>query len=637
MVMHVRHLWRDPWRALASACALALALAAGSGLKTATGAIEELRAELDPEVIVLGESVVLTIIASGRNLAAQPDLAPLQEDFDVVSRAQSERLILSAGSPSAEIRWQFVLMPKRAGSLRVPPIPVGDRRTPALGLEVEEPSDASAPDYRLEVTAEPTDPYVQQQVTYRIRLFLARELRVRDGSIAPPGGDDLRVERIGEDRETATVRDGRSYRVIERRYAIFPEYSGTVTIDGVIFSGRVVSPSTDRNTVFHSARPVRQRADALTLEVRPKPAQFPGDWWLPARDVTLEETWNPPTARVPLGEPITRTVTLTASDLTDPQLPAIPAPTNGAWRVYRDQPKRGTRTFDGTLRAERQEAQALIPNALGMTTIPGIRIHWWDTEANRARVAELPDRQVEVFDPNGRASGASPPESQVSPRPPDGAGATQGEQPPAADAGAPAQADGDRVPSWLAWIPGAAPGSTLGHSKPWVFSTIALAIIWLVTLAWALSRTPRVEPVDASEQRVAQERLSRIRTRLREAWQQGEAGAARDELLNWARAVNAMAGSPQGATGLLGQVASMVHDHAVREAIAMLDATLYDESRRDDLVLAATWNTHVPWSRLARALTEAQHLATQAPQGGSERPHGLKRLAPETPHQAPSA
>ena len=37
-------------------------------------------------------------------------------------------------------------------------------------------------------------------------------------------------------------------------------------------------------------------------------------------------------------------------------------------------------------------------------TLPAIRIHWWDTEADRERVAVIPEKTLTVKDPNAVAA-----------------------------------------------------------------------------------------------------------------------------------------------------------------------------------------------------------------------------------------
>ncbi|MEZ5581408.1 MAG: hypothetical protein R3F37_00205 [Candidatus Competibacteraceae bacterium] len=88
----------------------------------------------------------------------------------------------------------------------------------------------------IEVQAEPADPYVQAQVQYTVRLLFAVPLL--DGSLDAPQPANAVVERLGDDVSYETQRNGRRYRVIERRYALFAQRSGADD-SALEFQGRV--------------------------------------------------------------------------------------------------------------------------------------------------------------------------------------------------------------------------------------------------------------------------------------------------------------------------------------------------------------------------------------------------------------
>ena len=98
-------------------------------------------------------------------------------------------------------------------------------------------------------------------------------------------GVEAIVEKLGEDSQYQTTRGGRDFIVRERRYAVFPQQAGTLTIGPVTFEAMVIP---DRGF----SRVQRFRSDVLELTVQPAvapPAALAGAAWLPAQRVTLTE------------------------------------------------------------------------------------------------------------------------------------------------------------------------------------------------------------------------------------------------------------------------------------------------------------------------------------------------------------
>src|SRR5690606_27503518 len=134
---------------------------------------------------------------------------------------------------------------------------------------------------------------------------------------------------------------------------------------------------------------------------------------------------------------------------------------------------------------------SIVPSRSGALRIPGPRIAWWDVRAAAARTASLPDLQLQV-EPGvpGAASGTLP-------------GAAGGEV---------AAGDGDEA------LPG-----VRGGARVWAWATVGFALLWLVTLAWALQRGPRVAPSRRDGQAASPETGASLRD-LRRVLDSGDFG-----------------------------------------------------------------------------------------------------------------
>ena len=92
-------------------------------------------------------------------------------------------------------------------------------------------------DLFLEVEATPRNPYIQSQVFYTMRLYT--KVDISQARLNEPELTDAVIERLGEDSSYNTQVNGVNYSVTERRYAIFPQKSGQLTIKPLVLTAEV--------------------------------------------------------------------------------------------------------------------------------------------------------------------------------------------------------------------------------------------------------------------------------------------------------------------------------------------------------------------------------------------------------------
>jgi len=419
---------------------------------------------------------------------------------------------------------------------------------------------------------------VQSQVTYNVKLYHA--VPIREGRLDAPNSPDALVQKIGEDRSFETVLDGRRYQVIERRYALFPQKSGDITIPSITFTGQVPEQRSRRSlfddmmrnrprmfgtdpfdALFQTTRAVRTRSDVVTLKVRPMPVSFADGHWLPAEGVMLQESWTPEEMdqqSLHVGEPITRTTTMVVKGLTGAQLPEFPATESDKIKIYPDQPVTDTKVEGSSIIGVRQQKMAFVPTESGTIQLPAIHIPWWDLTTNQARVASLPARTLRVVSKPGNVETTNP----VTPIP-----LTLGPSNTAA---------GNPVPSMngnpaVVTVPNPSAGSL---SKGWQAGIGALSLLWVVTcLGWWYDRRTRgrQEKPKKSETELIQARnLKQARTAFEKACRATNPKEAKDSLLLWA-AKKWPVNPPLGLAG----VAQRLADPQGQAAIWELDRLLY--------------------------------------------------------------
>ncbi|HZW22444.1 hypothetical protein [Noviherbaspirillum sp.] len=242
----------------------------------------------------------------------------------------------------------------------------------------------AAGDLLVEAELDRPEVHVHAQAVYRLRFLHAVD--VRDVQLAAPALRLADLRRIGEDRTFEAERDGRRYRVHERRYAVFPFASGTLELAGAYAMGRVPS---------NAARPdgwraIRIDAPARTLTVLPVDIQADGAPWLPASALKLTEQWTTVENGVHR-----RTLRIEATGVEAAQLPELEVKVDGMG-VLPGQP-RLQNYFSGERNvAVREQTFVIMPADSGLFTVPPLQLRWWNVATGKAETSALPGRTLHV-------------------------------------------------------------------------------------------------------------------------------------------------------------------------------------------------------------------------------------------------
>lgn len=398
-------------------------------------------AMLDKNQVGIGESVQLTLQHDGQT-SSQPDLGPLNQDFNILGRSTGSTIQFINGKMSSQVQLSLAIAPKHSGKLIVPALQWDGQFSPVLALSVSSngaagqtanPSHGNASHAFVTTTLDQKQPYVQAAVTLTVRLYTDEPLIEASLDFQP--NNEVQIQQLGKDRQASETRNGRNYQVIERKYLLFPQRSGRITLDGPVLNAQVQDTrnpdpiSQDpffKNFLGHNplagmlnaTRPLRLQGEQIVLNVLPRPAGNTGQMWLPAQNMTLEETWQPGTGLIHAGEPITRHLHLTAKGLTANQLPDMSSLMNlpAGLRAYPDQPKLNTEVQGDGVIGTRDQDIALIDNQAGKYVIPATHLFWWDTNKNIQREIVLPMHTLDVLPGTAAVSASTMPASnQIAP------------------------------------------------------------------------------------------------------------------------------------------------------------------------------------------------------------------------------
>jgi len=520
------------FRRVIAACWLALWLL--PGLLHAT----EVTATLDRSSVQLGDTVTLNLRVTGANRGVQmPDLQALRQDFDILGSSQNSSLSVINGEASSSLTFGVALRPTHEGTLQIPALNLAGKMTQPLQLEVGPPDPnataATQQDLFMEAELEPRQAYVGQQLSYVVRLFYANT--VSSGAISTPPVDGVELNQLGADLNYDSVRGGRNYHVIERRFALIPQRSGHLEIPAANFQGQAIDPN-DPNSFFGAGSTVSAAAPALSLDVQAAPANWGGKAWLPARALSLTlDGWPGAQDTVRVGQPLNLTMNLQTTGLSFDVLPALSMPALDGAKVYPDKPVTNNRVNGQWLVGSRQQAFAIVPERAGTLIIPATTLKWWDVLTNRMEVAQIPERSLTVLPATGGA--------------------------PVASTSAPASIS-SMVPSTTSGAPAPRASAT-----PWRWIAMASIGLWLLSVvAWWLwcrhrSAAATVDPAPhASARQLQQAFLATARG--------DDAPAQIRCLLAWARA-------ERPSIQHLGELANALDDARQRAAIDALQQRHY--------------------------------------------------------------
>ena len=410
------------------------------------------RAWLDREQVALGESVTLSIETD--QAAARPDLSPLQADFELSGRSSNSSVSLVNGTVTARTTHVTLLTPLRFGALAIPALRVGNERTAPMVLSVSATPAAAAPRGNasafLETDVDDPTPYVQQSVGVTVRLFYAVPLVSGQLDLDTPDGASL--QQMGKDVQSSRQVNGRNYNVVERRFLLVPDRSGTLVIPAPRFIGRGAGGWMD-DLLGGNSREMRANGTPRAITVRAQPAGAPQPW-LPLRDLRLRYVAAPQAARA--GEAATLVVEAVMLGATQSQMPELPVPSITGAQVFAEPPQYDETFSNGSPQVKLTRRYSVVPNGAGKLVVPGMQLAWWDVRAGKARTASLPDLTLQVARGVGGFAANTLPDTEEA----------------GASAGAPAAGD-------------TAAGSM---RVPWKWLAAGFAALWLVTLAWAWRR-----------------------------------------------------------------------------------------------------------------------------------------------------
>jgi len=550
--------------------ALLLVLSTNSVLAAATTTVNR-------DTLSMDETLTLIITSDDPKGVDELNLQPIEVDFEVLGNSQSSQYSIANGKTTSSKTWQITLAPKRPGKLRIPALEIGKDRSRSIGVTVSKSvpmqQRAGVDNIFMEAEISLEKAWVQQEIVYTTRIFYYPGLN-RGADLEALQVPNAIITQLSEANFTRTIR-GKNYNVYEVKYALFPQSSGLLKIPGQIFVGALAEPKQSNSFFGYGSRgkTVRLRNTNKEILIEPRPTNFKGKHWLPARNITLREKWSENPNGMQVGAPLTRSVIVEADGLQASQLPPLELLQPVGAQMYPDEPTDHEVADAKGVRSIRTEQMAIIPSAQGNLTLPEIRFNWWNTNTQRMETASIAERTFSVL----------PGTSAVAQNPVAGGLDLANPEAPISATASAVNAASDK-PSAINW-------------KYFFFAAIAL---WLATLAAyfrksspiasrEVSRANTVKTLDESSA------FQRCQTSLKQPQQ------LRRNLIKWAKLQ-----WPGVKVNSVIDIANLCENKTATEQLKALDASLFqDQSGRSD---------HFDAERLLQELTKVRS-ARQGPSG----------------------
>ncbi|UPR49739.1 BatD family protein [Vibrio cyclitrophicus] len=382
---------------------------------------------------VTKDQVFLLRVATDEKVSSDAlDLTALQQDFYVGTPSFGTSMRIVNGSRSVSSEWNISLAPLRLGKVQIPSFDIEGAKTKPITINVAvnkaAPTQHDMAEFQLNLSKDSL--YPQEVAELDVKLIIkADPRRLQDPKIAPPNSPGLDVEPIGESKQFQDVLNGQEVTVVQQSFRISSQKAGQFKLNGPKLTGAVVYSTNNSSTtrLFQLDTPV----ETLDVTVKELPKGYQGEW-LPTSNFKLIQKWSDSqgneltsnngldsdnkTIEMEAGDSLTRTITMTASNLTQHQLPKLNVTYPKSVRVYEEKPQFGTTQSGDAVVVYKQ---VLIPKEAGNISLPDVSQSWFNTDLQSEQTSKAQGLELAVKASDRATSSTppvtAPPAQQVSP------------------------------------------------------------------------------------------------------------------------------------------------------------------------------------------------------------------------------
>ena len=370
-----------------------------------------------------GETLLLTVELNDVKSSDTPDFEVLKSDFTVYSISNAYRTHIINGDMKQSQQWNLVIMPNQKGQITIPSIKLGSLATKPImikvgledGLQNKSTSMNNITKFKIDGKIDNNQPYVQQQINYTLTIYDIGGLQGDVPVFLTKNTDDWIIKSLGEPEITSKDIDGKNYRLIEFKYALFAQRSGDLEIPAVRFNGYYLAKEQRidpfqglfeddllirglaMQDVFAARNPVQLTTQPIKVKVLSAKEENAKNWWLPAEDVNLYAEFEPKNPQFKVGEAVSRNIYLRAVGVIDSQLPELVFNQVEGVKQYPEKPITSMSINGDKIVSIAETTNVYIPNQGGDLELPEIKVKWYNVNTKKMETAILPPVKVTVI------------------------------------------------------------------------------------------------------------------------------------------------------------------------------------------------------------------------------------------------
>ncbi len=381
---------------------------------------------LDRDSIGMDEQATLQVVVSGTVQNLPEPQMPTLPMFEAYSQGRSSNISIMNGRVSSSVTYRYILLPKKPGTYPIDQIALvyqnhrykgnaveltvlNKGNTASQNLEQQAQStNGQGKDYFMEAVVDTKNPYVNQQVTLTIKFFIAVQY-YGSPELQEPATTGFWAEVLGNKAPYYQKINNRTYKVIERKYALFPTQTGELTIGRAAITTTVAARNKGYNDpynvfgdFFGRGQDVTVRTSPITLNVRSLPLQGkPDNFTGTIGDFSIAASSDKNTVEV--NQPVTVSIKIygtgNVKSVAEPVIPEL-----DDFRVYKASSNENVSKNNDLIGGTKEFEEVFIPKRPGQLEIPAVTFNYFDPRKSRYVQLSTQPIRLQATKPEGYVS-----------------------------------------------------------------------------------------------------------------------------------------------------------------------------------------------------------------------------------------
>ncbi len=378
---------------------------------------------LDRDTIGIDEQATLQIVVTGDSQNLPAPHIPTFSMFQIESRGRSSNFSYNNGVVETSMTYHYTLIPTRPGTFPIDQISAiyNNKRYKGNKLNLTVLKDASTvsdaiskravnatgdkKDYFLEAIVDNKNPYVNEQITLTLKFYIAVQY-YGSPELSEPTTTGFWTEIIGNKTPYNQRINNRQYKIIERKYALFPTQIGNLEIGRAMIRATVASKNNSRRgnnlfgSLFGRGEEVSIRSSIVKIKVKPLPKKGrPDNFTGTIGSFRISATANK--TQIDANQPVSVTIKISGQgnikSVAEPKMPEL----ENQFRIYRASTSENLSKAGSKIGGSKIFEEVFIPKRPGDVEIPAIAYNYFDPQAKRYKLIATKPIKLKVTKPEG--------------------------------------------------------------------------------------------------------------------------------------------------------------------------------------------------------------------------------------------